>query len=73
MADEAGDGQLLMEHVIDSGRLLCEMPDLNTIRQRAAGQLAAMPPHLHDLRGRAVYPVDISEKLQAVQEQCSPC
>jgi len=69
LADEKLDGQPVLVPVIARGKLAGKLPSFKQICDHAREQLAALPPHVHALRGRAHYPVELSPRLQRQQNQ----
>ena len=67
-ADETIDGAApLLEKVMAGGRVLAKPSDLEAIRNRCRRQMAALDECCKDIRKPASYPVQISEKLRALQ------
>ncbi|MFZ0613073.1 MAG: nicotinate phosphoribosyltransferase [Desulfobacterales bacterium] len=58
----------LLEPVMKNGRLPGPPPSLGEIRDRFARNLAALPDNYKDLGAAAPYPVDVSLRLQKLQE-----
>ncbi len=67
-ADEVLDGVPLMEKTMTAGELTAEMPDIHSIRSRAAEQLRSLPAHLRDLRGQGHHPLIVSDALRELQK-----
>ncbi len=67
-ADESVEAAApLLEVVMREGRRVGSAPDLETIRTRCRRQIAALPEGCKDIRKPARYPVQVSEKLSALQ------
>jgi nicotinate phosphoribosyltransferase len=64
-ADESAEGDALLVPVIRGGKLAAALPDLDEIRRRCAGQLAALPDGLKTLDAEPSYRVDFSPALEA--------
>lgn len=71
LAEEALDGQPLLEPVMRGGRRLrSEPPSLDALRAHAASQIAALPAPLRRLEtADPPYPVKISDALAAAHER----
>ena len=67
LAEEVLPGEPLLVQVMRGGELVYDLPEVRAIAARTAEQLASLPPHLRVLRGRAEYPVRISEALRQAQ------
>ena len=63
-------GTPLIEPVMAAGRLSRDLPDLQTIAQRAKTQMAALPASLRKLDAFAGYSVEVSESLHRRQPPC---
>jgi nicotinate phosphoribosyltransferase len=61
------DAEPLLELVMEHGRRLRPAPTLMTIRERCAGQIAALPDAIRRLRDSTIYPVAFSAELEALQ------
>jgi hypothetical protein len=57
----------LLEPVMENGRIVRSLPELETIRNRFAENFAQLDDTYKQLESGAVYPVDVSERLQAIQ------
>jgi nicotinate phosphoribosyltransferase len=69
-ADDALDGQPLLQLVMQRGKRLQPAPSLQAIRDHAAAQLARMPAGLHELSTPSEpYPVQISSRLQKLRDE----
>ena len=55
-SDETAEGEPLLVPIVRAGRLVNELPSLETIRARCADQLAALPERLKDLDADAGLP-----------------
>jgi nicotinate phosphoribosyltransferase len=68
-ADERHDGQPMLRLVMRRGQRVAPAPALQSIRERAACELAKLPPELHSLsKAQTPYPVEISRPLEAYKE-----
>ncbi len=63
-ADETALGEPLLVPVMRSGRLVCELPSLESIRGHCALERAALPPALRALDAKPDYPVTYSDLLE---------
>jgi nicotinate phosphoribosyltransferase len=59
----------LLEHVVKNGKVICNRPSLDMIRQRAALNFAHLPDKYKKLDGAPVYPVEFSRKLVLLREK----
>jgi len=59
----------LLEHVVKNGRIICNRPSLDMIRQRAALNFTHLPDKYKKLDQAPVYPVEFSRKLVALREK----
>ena len=66
---QAGDGEALIQPVMQDGERLRPQPDLRDSRAHAAAQLARLPAHLKRLKNAPAYPVTVAEPLKALAEQ----
>lgn len=66
--DESGTGTNLMIEVYDEGRLVYDVPTLQTIRDCRDQQVASLPLEIRALVEPATYPVEISDRLRSVTE-----
>ncbi len=64
-SDETAEGEPLLVPIVRAGRLVNELPALETIRARCADQLAALPEKLKDLDAIPDYPISYSDLLEA--------
>ncbi len=62
-------GTPLLEPVMEGGGLVGELPTLSRIRERAAAQLAALPPSLRQLETVAPYRVVVTDWLRRSAEE----
>jgi len=69
LEEHAQPGEALLQPVMRAGRRLTPAPALETLRQRAQEQLAALPAELRANQTEPAYPVDIAPELQALAEQ----
>ncbi len=63
---EEAEGEPLLVPVMRRGRRVGPLPTLAQSRDRAAAELAALPPYLRRLDGGAPYPVTVSPGLRAL-------
>ncbi len=68
LADEKPAGDPLLVEVMEKGKLTYNLPSLNEIRTRAAENLSKLPDEFKALTNASVYPVELSQKLQALVE-----
>ncbi len=61
-----GDGEPLIELVMQDGRRLRPAPSLDEIRRRAARELERLPEPLRRLEPGATYPVEIADELKTL-------
>jgi nicotinate phosphoribosyltransferase len=64
-ATETAEGEPLLVEVVRSGRLVRELPGLETIVNRCRTQLAALPARLRPLDAPPDYPITYSDALEA--------
>jgi nicotinate phosphoribosyltransferase len=64
-ADETAAGDRLLLPIVRSGRLVCGLPSLESIKNRCREQLAALPARLLHLDAEPDYPITYSEVLEA--------
>ena len=64
LAEEEHPGKPLLEPVIDKGKRVKPLPSLKEAREYCLENLSKLPPELKEIRKRASYRVEISEKLQ---------
>jgi nicotinate phosphoribosyltransferase len=57
-------GEPLIEKVMENGRRLAPSPDLETLRRRAASQLAQLPAPLRGLAPATPYPVAVAQAVR---------
>jgi nicotinate phosphoribosyltransferase len=68
-ADEHVEGaQPLLEAVMTDGRICTPSPSLEAIRQHCRRQLAGLDEGYRRIRSPAAYPVQVSERLRALQQ-----
>lgn len=60
---EPGPGEELLVTVFEDGERVYSLPDLETISERRAEQVAALPLGVRAVRDPAAYPVDVSDDL----------
>jgi nicotinate phosphoribosyltransferase len=68
LTDEKVDADPLLIKVVDGGKLIYNLPTLEEIRVKAKENLAKLPAANKDLTNAAVYPVELSQKLQNLIE-----
>src|SRR5208337_2284166 len=64
-SDETAEGEPLLVPIVRAGRLVNELPALETIRARCADQLASLPDNLKNLDATSGYPITYSDLLEA--------
>ncbi len=64
-ADETAEGEPLLVPILRAGRLVADLPSLETIRVHCQQQLAALPESLMPLDAAPAYPVTYSDRLEA--------
>lgn len=62
-------GAPLLEHVVQGGELVAPLATLGDARERARGQLAALPEPYRRLSQPAAYPVERSEALRRLRDE----
>jgi len=68
--DEIVDNAVqLLEHVVKKGKIICNRPSLDKIRQRAALNFLHLPDNYKILDQAPVYPVEFSRKLVELREK----
>ena len=68
LADEKLKDEPLLVKVMENGKLNYDLPSLNEIRTKAAENLSKLPDEFKVLTNAPVYPVELSQKLQALVE-----
>lgn len=68
-ADEAAEGQRLLDRVIHDGRLAGPLPGLEQIREHARNQLARLPERLKGVDASPGYPITYSDLLETEAER----
>lgn len=58
----------LLEQVVKNGKIICDRPGLEEIRQRAAENFSHLPDGYKKLEGASMYPVEFSKELIALRE-----
>jgi len=66
LADDPVAGEALLAPAMRAGRRVGPTETLETIRARAAAQLARLPEPLRRLESRPAYPVEVSARLRAL-------
>ncbi len=67
--DEAVENaEPLLEQVVKNGKIVCERPTLDEIRQTAAQNFSKLPDKYRKLDGSPAYPVEFSPGLAALRE-----
>ncbi len=70
LEEEAFDNAIpLLEKVVEKGRVVCNRPSLEEIRQRAGENLSNLPDIYRKLEGAPVYPVEFSKGLVELRER----
>ena len=64
-ADEVAPGDPLLIPIVRAGKLVSNLPTLETIRNHCAAHLASLPEHLKRLDAKGDYPVSYSDQLEA--------
>jgi nicotinate phosphoribosyltransferase len=64
-SEETAEGEPLLIPILRSGRLVTELPVLESIRARCRTQLAALPEKLLALNAQPDYPITYSDALEA--------
>src|SRR5208282_4659882 len=65
IAGVTAGGEPLLVPIVRAGRLVNELPALETIRARCADQLASLPDNLKNLDATSGYPITYSDLLEA--------
>jgi nicotinate phosphoribosyltransferase len=65
LAEEHAEGDPLLTPILRSGRLVTNLPTLESIRARCRDQLAALPEKLLALDAQPDYPITYSDALEA--------
>jgi nicotinate phosphoribosyltransferase len=63
-ADESAEGQPLLVPILHAGRLVAELPSLESIQAHCRGQLASLPERLRRLDAKPDYPISYSDALE---------
>ncbi len=67
--DEVVDNaKLLLEQAVRNGKIVCDRPSLEEIRQTAAGNFSKLPDRYKKLEGAPAYPVEFSRGLVSLRE-----
>jgi len=69
LADEKVDAEPLLMKVMENGRRIYNYPTLNEIRNQAAQNLSMLPEKYKKVRGKGIYPVEISKALMTLVRQ----
>jgi nicotinate phosphoribosyltransferase len=64
-AGEAAAGEPLLIPILQSGRLVADLPSLESIRARCRDQIASLPDRLLRLEAEPDYPITYSDVLEA--------
>ncbi len=64
-ADESADGTSLLVPVIQSGRLVGNLPGLDAIKEYCRAQRESLPDRFRQIEADTSYPLDYSEALEA--------
>jgi len=59
----------LLENVVENGRVVCNRPSLEEIRQRVKENLSNLPDIYRELDSAPVYPVGFSKGLVELRER----
>lgn len=59
----------ILEKVVEKGRIVCNRPSLEKIRQRTGENLSNLPDIYRKIDSAAVYPVEFSRELVALRER----
>ena len=59
----------LLEMAIKNGKVVCDIPSLDEIKQRVRGNLSRLPEKYRKLEGAPVYPVEFSPGLIELREK----
>jgi nicotinate phosphoribosyltransferase len=68
LVDEGLPGRPLLEPVLEGGRRVGEPPSIETARERAAAEVAALPEGVRALRDPDTLPPRLSARLSALEE-----
>ena len=71
-ADESAEGEPLLVPILRAGRLVADLPSLESIRSHCRDQLAALPERLLALDAKPDYPITYSEALEADARRLFP-
>ena len=69
LADETAEGEPLLIPILRAGRLVTDLPLLETIRTRCRDQLAALPENLLALDAEPSYPITYNNALETIAQQ----
>ena len=64
LADEHIDGEPLLVRVMEKGKLVYDFPSIDALRNVSLENLSKLPEQFKALTDAAVYPVELSQKLQ---------
>ncbi|MDP2845049.1 MAG: nicotinate phosphoribosyltransferase, partial [Candidatus Methanoperedens sp.] len=62
------DAEPLLQQIVKNGKIICDRPELEEIRQRAAENFSHLPDRYKKLEGAPMYPVEFSKGLIALRE-----
>jgi nicotinate phosphoribosyltransferase len=69
LEDEEIEGERLLREVMKDGRITCEMPTLQEIREATLENLSKLPEKYKRLRNPSSYPVELSNRLTKIRSQ----
>ncbi|MFH1308149.1 MAG: nicotinate phosphoribosyltransferase [archaeon] len=69
LAEEVSDNQGLLIKIMDEGDLLMKLPSTDQIKQHFLSQIPKFPQEIFNISEKVVFPVKISDNLQALFEQ----
>jgi nicotinate phosphoribosyltransferase len=69
LEDETPNAVPLLENTIKNGKIVCDRPSLEEIKQKAAQNLLNLPEIYKKLDGAPTYPVEFSRGLLCLREQ----
>jgi nicotinate phosphoribosyltransferase len=69
LEDEKISGERLLKKAMEHGRIVGEMPTLEELRKTALKNFSELPEKYKELRKAAMYPVELSRKLMAIEKQ----
>jgi len=66
---EEVEGEPLLVKVMEKGETVCELPTLETIRNRALENFSKLPEEYKALRAMPIYPVELSPELRKMTDE----